>query len=1027
MSGLDHAHADDGSNIEDEEQLEEIEPFVDELDEPDPDVAVDVWLNRWGQSLADVRVGDEPDEIGTLTGALESPTNAGDQYAIRLRTLLTPEHDGEYRFYVAGDDDARLFLNPIGDDPVGARQIAYVAGWTTQYQWFRYASQRSDTFSLQAGTSYYVEVIAKEGSGGDHVSVAWQRDGAALELIPSKVLDATELGAGGWRVSTPVGLPDVPARLTDPQWEIAAGTETLEIGWAPVEGAEWYDVILEGGGQSRSFTVEEPSAFFERLVPDTRYLVEVAPGNSAGRRPPAVRVALTQPGPYPTPIAPPEGERPSTTYDRWDTGWWTLTSIPDGLAPVSTSTLTLGLETPPMLGENHAARLRAVLTPTETAEYTFHLAADDDARLLFNPEGRNANGALPIAYVAGWTEQYQWDRFDSQTSATFLLEAGERYYIEAISVHGLGLDHLEVGWSREGGPIAVVPAEVLTPTLAGSGGWRRDATPLPARPGLPVDVAAERAEVGLELAWSAPVDGGEVAFYEVVVSADGEALAREFVESTDLVVTDIDLDAADTVEVFAWNASGSGAAATLDITIVDPEPPVSYLPLDEGWMALGTNTCTDIEVSASQLLLYGDLHTNASVALYVGQASGDGVVTYVDEIKAGSIDLGERYVHDPEVVQFDLLSSFEELIAGGVPAGLDVYLHLGWLNASSALPAGVHLVYGSVNLSGAATDLSDVSILSTGKINVSGSAIELGSAGAGLPALWTISSSCGQAINLSGSSIDADGAVVAPFGLVRFSGSDLEAAAPVVGAAIRVSSSSILLGEVTSNPPATSTVPETTTTTVPETTTTVPETTTTTAPETTTTIAETTTTIAETTTTTTVAPLSERDARKAKLRLTFMCRAVDGGDIANDDDAGVATEYAAGSYVWRVRSENNVGPVAFEVRIGNSEAFHSGVLRAGETQFFVTDDDFKGASVYWSTRRKGTASANQNACTPSQNVSAEVETQASRQTTPQGQGSLTPVTPSTGRFETGSIELGAIEETLRSTFERASRFAAGQR
>ena len=547
-----------------------------------------------------------------------------------------------------------------------------------------------------------------------------------------------------------------------------------------------------------------------------------------------MRVALTQPGPYPTPVGAEPGERASTTYDRWDTGWWTLTSIPDGLAPVSTSTLALGLETPAMLGENHAARLRAQLTPTETAEYTFHLAADDDARLLFNPEGPNANGALPIAYVAGWTEQYQWDRYDSQTSATFLLEAGRTYYIEAISVHGLGLDHLEVGWSRDGGAISVVPASVLSPTLAGSGGWRRDATPLPARPGVPTALSAARADGGLAISWGEPTDRGPVAFYEVVVLADGEALAREFVETTDLTVTDIDLGAVDAVEVAAWNASGSGVAASL--AVAPPEPPVAYLPLDEGWIALGTSTCADIEMSSSELALFGDLRSNESVALYVGDVIGDGVVSYGDSVAAGSADLGARYVHDPAPVRFDLLSSFRELLSGDVPRDLPVHLHLGRLNTSRELAAGVHLVYGSVNLSGAATDLGEVSILSLGKINVSGSDIALGSAGAGLPALWTIDRSCGQAINVSGSTLDIDGAVVAPFGLAKLNGSRLEVSAPVVAAAIRASGSSILLGDVASGTPTT-TVPETTTTTVPETTTTtVPETTTTTVPETTTTL-----------------------------------------------------------------------------------------------------------------------------------------------------------------------------------------------
>ena len=189
-------------------------------------------------------------------------------------------------------------------------------------------------------------------------------------------------------------------------------------------------------------------------------------------------VLVTNSKPYPMPESPAESDRASVAYDRWDTGWWTFTSIPDGLAPVPISTLRYGLETPPMIGENHASRIRAILRPTTTDDCTFYLSGDD-ARLLFNHEGYNASGADVVAPVAGWTEQYQWDRYQSQRTATYRLKKNQPYYIEAIAVHGLGHDHLEVGWSRDGGPIEVVPNDVLTPTQTGAGGWRQEATEVP--------------------------------------------------------------------------------------------------------------------------------------------------------------------------------------------------------------------------------------------------------------------------------------------------------------------------------------------------------------------------------------------------------------------------------------------------------------------------------------------------------------------------------------------------------------------
>ncbi|WP_166657379.1 PA14 domain-containing protein [Ilumatobacter fluminis] len=536
-------------------------------DQPAPlDLAYDVWLDRWGQSLGDMPAGAAPDRTVDLSGGFETPRNQGDQYAARIRTLFTPAESGSYRFFVSGDDDARLFVNPNGPDPVGAAMAAYIAGWTTYQQWDRYASQRTAWYELEAGTSYYLEAIGKEGSGDDSVAVGMQRTvGGPVELLPADLIEATSLGEGGWRLATPQGLPEVPGPLHAPGWSTEIGVEAAFVAWNPVAEAEGYHVRLEGGGQVRQFESDVPEASFVGLVPDTRYLLEVAPMNAGGRQASTATVLVTKPGPYPTPVspdAPSPDARPTVAWDRWDTGWWTLTSIPDGLAPVSTATLAWGLETPPMQGENHAARLRALLTPTETDDYTFHLSGDDDARLLFNPDGVNADGAVAIASVAGWTEQYQWDRYDSQSSATFRLHAGRSYYIEAIGVHGLDLDHLEVGWSVPDGDIEVVPAEVLTPTRAGEGGWRRDATGLPLIPDKPKHLKVDSTTTTLHATWDAPTVSerhGEAVFYEVSISGDAELVL--VTEETEVWIPDLPIGGRFWFEVVPWNQSGRGKEA----------------------------------------------------------------------------------------------------------------------------------------------------------------------------------------------------------------------------------------------------------------------------------------------------------------------------------------------------------------------------------------------------------------------------------------------------------------------------------
>lgn len=558
------------------------------------DLAYDVWLDRWGQSLGDVPAGVEPDRSVELLGGFETPRNQGDQYAARIRTLFTPVESGSYRFVVSGDDDARLFVNPTGPDPAGASLAAYIAGWTTYRQWDRYASQRSAWFELEAGTSYYLEAIGKEGSGDDSVAVGMQRTpGGPIDLVPAELIEATALGAGGWRLATPQGLPDVPGPLHAPGWSTEIGVEAAFVTWNPVADAEAYLVRLEGGGQVRQFESEVPEASYVGLVPDTRYLLEVAPMNAAGRQASTAVVLVTKPGPYPTPVAPAEPSpdaRPTVAWDRWDTGWWTLTSIPDGLAPASTGTLAWGLETPPMSGENHAARLRAVLTPAVTDDYTFHLSGDDDARLLFNPDGVNADGAVAIASVSGWTEQYQWDRYDSQTSATFRLQAGRSYYIEVIGVHGLDLDHLEVGWSVPGGDITVVPADVLTPTRAGEGGWRRDATGLPKVPDKAKRLQVESTSTTLHATWDAPTVSdrhGEAAFYEVSITGDADLTV--VTHDTEVLLTDLPVGGRFWFEVVPWNRSGRGKETAHTVHTDKKDKPKSTAA-----PATGTTTGTTI-------------------------------------------------------------------------------------------------------------------------------------------------------------------------------------------------------------------------------------------------------------------------------------------------------------------------------------------------------------------------------------------------------------------------------------------------
>ncbi|MCW1914016.1 putative Ig domain-containing protein [Luteolibacter sp. GHJ8] len=120
---------------------------------------------------------------GTLTN-LTSAQNVADTYSRRLTGLLVPPTTGDYTFWVAGDDDCRLYLGTEGGS-ASKVQIASVDGYTNYQAWDSQGSQKSALIPLQAGKVYWIEAQQREGGGGDHLSVAWSGPGISRVAIPA--------------------------------------------------------------------------------------------------------------------------------------------------------------------------------------------------------------------------------------------------------------------------------------------------------------------------------------------------------------------------------------------------------------------------------------------------------------------------------------------------------------------------------------------------------------------------------------------------------------------------------------------------------------------------------------------------------------------------------------------------------------------------------------------------------------------------------------------------------------------------
>lgn len=135
-----------------------------------------------------------PTGSGQLT-SLEGPTNWADNYGTRIRGYIYPPATGSYTFWVAGDDNADLYLS-TNENPANASRIAYESGWTNSREWNKYSTQQSVTINLTAGQKYYIEVLQKEGTGGDNVAVAWQGPGITQQVIAGSYLSPFIPGQG---------------------------------------------------------------------------------------------------------------------------------------------------------------------------------------------------------------------------------------------------------------------------------------------------------------------------------------------------------------------------------------------------------------------------------------------------------------------------------------------------------------------------------------------------------------------------------------------------------------------------------------------------------------------------------------------------------------------------------------------------------------------------------------------------------------------------------------------------------------
>lgn len=141
------------------------------------------------------------------------------------------------------------------------------------------------------------------------------------------------------------------------------------------------------------------------------------------------------------------------------------------------------------IGDNYGTRVRGWVVPPESGAYTFFIASDDGSELWLS-DSQETTGKKMIASVAEWTNPREWNKFPSQKSSPVQLQAGKRYYIEALHKEGGGGDNLAVGWQLPSGALEQpIPGSRLVPAAApkidqSQGVTIKVNTALPTKPGI---------------------------------------------------------------------------------------------------------------------------------------------------------------------------------------------------------------------------------------------------------------------------------------------------------------------------------------------------------------------------------------------------------------------------------------------------------------------------------------------------------------------------------------------------------------
>jgi hypothetical protein len=384
------------------------DPLKPETVETKNFLSCDVWTAVAGERIEDLALSPLYPAKPTQSTLVDNMDfyDEGASYGVRLRGYLTAPDDGSYLFHISGNNACILYLAK-SEDKFTKRLIARTIRGTGWRFFGRNPAQRSEPVELKKGDRYYIEVLYKRGAQpgqtvaqGDHASVAWTR--AERKGLGEKV----------------IGAEYFSPYKKDPR---DADDDDLLDSWEQTHGLDATDPSGANGawGDPDHDLLENLLEYQSDLDPQVAD-VHGAPG-----------FALWE---YWGGIA---GNLPALRANP---------AFP--LKPTRREWVT-ALEGPSDFADFYGSRLRAFLIPPLSGDYTFAIAGDDQCELwLSNSELKYHRER--IASVTRWTGYREWRKEAGQVSKPVRLEAGKRYFIEAIHKQDTRGNHVSVSWQIAG-------------------------------------------------------------------------------------------------------------------------------------------------------------------------------------------------------------------------------------------------------------------------------------------------------------------------------------------------------------------------------------------------------------------------------------------------------------------------------------------------------------------------------------------------------------------------------------------------